>query len=206
MRGSIMMVAVLTIVCFLSAMSLALINNITAERIAEQKQKEKLLAVNSALPKDQLHYDNDPIKDRIDIPEWLDKDGTAKEIYLAKKQGEIVGIAFTSIGEGYSGYITIMMGIKPDGTITGMEIIEHEETPGLGSKIENPEFKAQFKGKSTEGSQDNNLEIIKGRNAKDNWEIEALTGATISPLGVVQAVNDGLAKFRQNKDRIVGKL
>lgn len=205
MRNSIMMVAVLTLVCLLSAMSLALINNITSERIAEQKQKEKLLAISSALPKDQLHYDNDPIKEKASILEWTEKDGTIKEIYIAKKQDEIMGIAFTSIGEGYNGYIKIMIGIKPDETIMGIAILEHNETPGLGSKIENPEFEEQFRDKSAEGSQDNKLSIIKGKKAKNNWEIEALTGATISPLGVVQAVNDGLANYRKYKDRIIGK-
>ena len=99
-----------------------------------------------------------------------------------------------------------MMGIDPDEKITGIEIIDHLETPGLGAKIESPElFKDQFYGKSTEGSENGELVVVKGRKADKNWEIQALTGATISPLGVVQAINDGLAKFRQYKDQILGR-
>jgi len=205
MRESFIMVVVLTIVCLLSALSLTLVNNITADRIVEQRQKETLQAVASILPRDELNYDNDLGKDIINIPEWTEKDGTPKAIYVGKHQGKVVGVAFTSFGEGYSSFITIMIGIGPNEKIIGIEIIEHQETPGLGSKIENPQFKYQFKGKSAEGSQDGNLVIIKGRNAKNSWEVEALTGATISPLGVVHAVNDGLAKFRLYKNRIINE-
>ena len=206
MRNMIMLVVVLTVVCVISALSLGVVNNITVSRIAEQNQKAKLKAITSALPKDRLGYDNDPSRDIVKITEWTEKDGTPKEIYLGRHQGKIVGIAFTSSGEGYGGYINIMMGIDPNENITGIEIIGHLETPGLGSKIESPElFKDQFYGKSTEGSENGELVVVKGRKADKNWEIQALTGATISPLGVVQAINDGLAKFRQYKDQILGR-
>jgi electron transport complex protein RnfG len=206
MKNTIMLVVVLTIVCLISALSLALVNNVTASRIAEEKHKTKLRAVLSTLPRDQVHYDNDPGKDIVKIPEWTEKDGTPKEIYLGKRQDKVVGVAFTSVGEGYGGFITVMVGVDLNEKITGIEIIEHAETPGLGAKIESSElFKNQFKGKSTEGSENGELTVIKGRNAENNWEIEALTGATISPRGVVQAVNEGLAKFRQFKDQIISK-
>ena len=204
MKNTIMLVVVLTIVCLISALSLALVNNVTASRIAEEKHKTKLRAVLSALPRDQVHYDNDPGKDIVKIPEWTEKDGTPKEIYLGKRQDKVVGVAFTAVGEGYGGFITVMVGVDLNEKITGIEIIEHAETPGLGAKIESSElFKNQFKGKSTEGSENGELVVIKGRNTENNWEIEALTGATISPRGVVQAVNEGLAKFRQFKDQII---
>jgi electron transport complex protein RnfG len=206
MKNTIMLVVVLTIVCLISALSLALVNNVTVSRIAEEKHKTKLRAVLSALPRKQVHYDNDPGKDIIKIPEWTEKDGTPKEIYLGKRQGKVVGVAFTSVGEGYGGFITVMVGVDLNEKITGIEIVEDVETPGLGAKIESPElFKNQFKGKSAEGSENGELVVVKGRKAEKDWEIEALTGATISPRGVVQAVNEGLAKFRQFKDQIISK-
>lgn len=206
MRDTIKIIAVLTIVCVISALALGIVNNITADRIADQRQNAKLKAITSALPSDKVRYDNDPSVDTVKIPEWKEKDGTIKEIYLAKQQGKIVGIAFTSSSQGYNGLITIMVGIEPNEKLIGIEIIEHLETPGLGSRIESPElFKDQFYGKSTEGSENGDLTIIKGRKAEKNWEIEALTGATISSSGVVQAINDGLANFRQHKDQILNK-
>ncbi len=84
------------------------------------------------------------------------------------------------------------------------EILEHLETPGLGANIDNPElFKNQFIGRSPEGSPEGKLVVAKSGQAKNGWEIEALTGATVSPRGVVQAINDGLAIFSRYKDQIL---
>ena len=204
MRGTLSLVLTLTIVCLASALALALVNNITEDRIAEQKRLEKLRAVSEALPKDSLQYDNDPSKDTVEIRDWKEKDRTPKVIYLGKKQGQIVGVAFTSVGAGYGGFITIMMGIDLTGRLTGIEILEHLETPGLGANIESKDlFKDQFRGKSSENSPDGELKVIKGSKADKNWEIEAITGATVSPRGVVQAVNDGLAMFNKYKENIL---
>jgi len=203
MQNTLSLVATLTVVCLLSALALALVNGVTADRILEQKRLAKLRAVSEALPKDALNYNNDPSKDTVEIPDWIEKDGTPKVIYLGKKQDQVVGVAFTSVGEGYGGFITIMMGVDSAGKITGIEIIEHLETPGLGAIIESKKlFRSQFGGKSPEGSPSGKIEVIKGRKADKNWEIQALTGATISPLGVVQAVNDGLAMFNKYKGKI----
>lgn len=204
MGSTVMLVVVLTLVCVISALALALVNNLTEDRIIEQKRLAKLRAVTEALPRDDLQYDNDPSKDTIEIPEWKEKDGAPKTIYLGKKHGESVGVAFTCIGEGYGGLITIMVGVDPTGKVTGIEILEHLETPGLGANIENPKlFENQFKGKRPpEGK----LVIVKAGRAKQenkDWEIEALTGATVSPTGVVQAVNVGLSMFRKYKDGIL---
>lgn len=204
MRSTLSLVLALTIVCLISALALALVNGITEDRILEQKRLAKLRALSEALPKDILHYDNDPSKDMVEITDWKEKDGTPKVIYLGKTQGQIVGTAFTSVGEGYGGFITIMMGVDSTGKVTGVEIIEHLETPGLGAMIESGElFRDQFGGKSPEGSPNGKIEVIKGRKADKNWEIAALTGATISPLGVVQALNDGLAMFNKYKENIL---
>lgn len=204
MRSTLILVVTLTLVCIISALALALVNILTEDRIAEQKRMAKLRAVKAALPQDELQYDNDPSKDTIMIPQWSERDGTPKVIYLGKKQSQVVGAAFTSVGEGYGGYISIMIGVDTSDKITGIEILEHLETPGLGANIESPKlFKHQFRGKSSEGSPEEKLTVIKGRKADKNWEIEALTGATISPLGVVQAINDGMAKYREYKQQIL---
>jgi electron transport complex protein RnfG len=205
MRSTAMLVIVLTLVCLVSALALALVNSLTEDRIAEQRRLAKLRAVTEALPRDDVQYDNDPSKDVITLSEWKEKDGTSKEIYLGKKQGEILGVAFTAVGEGYGGFITIMMGVDLAGKITGIEILEHLETPGLGANIESPElFRNQFKGKHPpEGKQ---LIVVKagmGKEENKDWEIEALTGATVSPRGVVQAVNDGLAMFQKYREQIL---
>jgi electron transport complex protein RnfG len=206
MRSTVMLVVVLTLVCLISALALALVNGVTEDRIDEQKRLAELRAVSEALLHGGIVCDNDPSRDAITIPEWKEKDGTSKRVCLGRKEGKVIGVAFTSVGEGYGGYITIMMGVELTGKLTGIEILEHLETPGLGAKIEGAEvFRDQFKGKYREGSPTGKLEVVKGEEADDNWEIEAVTGATISPTGVVQAVNDGLAMFDRYKDGILAK-
>jgi electron transport complex protein RnfG len=206
MRSTVMLVVVLTLVCLISALALALVNGLTEERIAEQKRLAELRAVSEALLHGGIVCDNDPSRDAITIPEWKGKDGTPKRVCLGRSEGKVMGVAFASAGEGYGGYITIMMGVDLTGKLTGIEILEHLETPGLGANIESGElFRDQFKGKYREGSPTGKLKVVKGEEADDNWEIEALTGATVSPTGVVQAINDGLEKFDTYKDEILAK-
>jgi RnfABCDGE-type electron transport complex G subunit len=210
----VIMVFVMTFVCLVSALALGMVNNLTEARIAHQKQLNEIRAVEKTLLRGEVEYYHDPDKDVIKIPEWKDlgppsagkkKDGNPEKIYLGRdKDGNLAGVAFTSVGEGYGGFIKIMLGIDLTGKLIGIEILEHLETPGLGANIESPElFKNQFRGKSAKGSPEGKLVVIKGRKAKENWEIEALTGATISPRGVVQAVNDGLANFKRYKKQIL---
>ncbi len=202
MNETLKLVTTLTSVCLLSALLLSIVNNLTAERINEQERTERLKAVTESLPQETLQYDNDPSKDIIRVEEWKDADNKPKDIYVGKRNNKPVGFAFTSIGEGYGGMIVIMMGIDISGKLTGIEIIEHHETPGLGADIEKPRgFKDQFKNKI---SQQEEFIVIKERKPNKNREIEAITGATISSRGVVQAVNDGLAKFNMYKKYLIG--
>ena len=203
MRSTVMLVVVLTLVCLISAFALALVNGLTEDRIAEQKRLAELRAVEVALPRDYIECENDPSQDVATVSDWKDADGAPKKICVGKKDGKIVGVAFTSKGEGYGGFITIMMGVNLNGKITGVEILEHLETPGLGANIEKSSFKGQFKGKFQDGAPDGKLQVVKGRKAEKNWEVEALTGATVSPRGIVQALNNGLAMFEKHKKQIL---
>jgi electron transport complex protein RnfG len=205
MRDIVVPVFVITVVCLLSSLALALVNNLTEGRIAEQRRLNQRKAVEVALLNSDVRCDQDPSGNVIEIPEWKDEEGQPKKICLGLDNGQIIGIAFTSEGEGYNGFISIMMGVDLEGELLGIEILEHLETPGLGAKIDTPLFKQQFMGKSREGSPTGKLEVVKGGPADENWEIEALTGATVSPRGVVQAVNDGLDMFQKYKDQILSR-
>lgn len=190
MKESLRLVVVLTLVCLIAALALAGVDRITKEPRLEQKRLAHLKAIKSVLPP----LDNDPLKDKREIE--------GMTFYLGKREGEITGVAFSSRGEGYGGFITIIMGVSPeDDSITGIEILEHSETPGLGANIEKEEFKNQFKEKSLVNSK-----LVDGRLAvkKDKGDIDALTGATISSRGVTEAVDKGLKIFLKYKEQILG--
>lgn len=206
MRSAVMQVVVLTLVCIISSLALALVNDLTKEKIEYQRELAESRAVEAALLSGDLQCDNRPSEDAIKISDWKDENGDPKKVCLGKLDGKIVGVAFTSIGEGYGGNIKIMMGVDRDSKVVGIEILEHLETPGLGANIDNDSFKDQFGGKYLKGSPESKLEVVKGgRPAKEHWEIQALTGATISPIGVASAVSRGLKKFEEYKEQILAE-
>ncbi|MDI6703386.1 MAG: RnfABCDGE type electron transport complex subunit G [bacterium] len=179
------MVLVLTLVCLISAISLVVVDSITREPIRIQEKLFRLKAVKAVLP----GYDNDPDEDKKNI--------AGVDFYIGKKGAEIVGFAFeVREKEGYGGTISVMLGVTPKGEITGIEIIDHKETPGLGAKITEYElFRRQFENKSLLNSK---IKVI-----KDRGDIEAITGATISSRAVCKAVSKGLELFAKVKDSLL---
>jgi electron transport complex protein RnfG len=108
-------------------------------------------------------------------------EGDSLDIFPARKDSIIVGYAVsTYTNNGFSGNITLMAGFKPDGTIVNITILAHKETPGLGTKMDEPKFKDQFPGKNPSDF------ILKVR--KDGGPVDAITAATISSRAYCEAV------------------
>lgn len=101
------------------------------------------------------------------------------------------GVAIYAQTKGYHEALKVLVGIGPDGKVTGTQIIDNQETPGLGSKIENPDFSGQFIGK------DANFTV-----AVDGGDVNAIAGATISSV----AMGDGIKKAFTFYDQIKGEL
>jgi len=167
------MVLTLFLVAAISATALGLMNEVTKEPIAAAKLKAKLEAVEKVVPE----FDNNPSDEMY----TLQSDLGDLECYPAKMGGELVGTAISSITKlGFSGEIRIMVGLTPEGVIVNSSVLEHAETPGLGTKMDLPKFKDQFMGK-------NPAEFnIKVKN--DGGEIDAITAATISSRAFSDAV------------------
>ncbi len=194
-RDLIRMAVVLTIVTSVAAISLSQIYDLTKDAIAEAKRQETLHAIRTVLPP----FDNEPDRDVVTLVSGKDKKGRDIEVnfYRGRKEGAISGVAFkVSTMEGYSGLIEIMVGVDPKGKVTAIEIVSHAETPGLGDKIEKPEFKDQYKGRDLK----NTKWLVK----KDGGDIDQITGATISPRAVTKAVKEGLEFFEAHRDEILG--
>jgi electron transport complex protein RnfG len=182
---------VLTIIAAVSAGVLAFVDQQTEKPIAQSLREETMAAVRSVLPA----FDNEPDKDTVvlAIP-----GSDSVTFYRGRKEGEIVGVAFAVVApNGYSGEIKIMMGLRTDGVVTGIEILKHLETPGLGAKIETALFRDQYKGKSI--SDPEVWDVM-----KDGGTFKQITGATISSRAVTHAVARGIESFLESRDDIIG--
>ena len=179
----------LTAVCMGAAFILGGVYAFTKDNIAEQKREKKIRSLKSVLPQ----TDNEIDKDFVEVDQGKDSRGNPLKVVLfhGKKEGKLVGTAFSVVAhDGYSGDIEFMLGVAPDKTITGIEIISHKETPGLGDKIAKESWRAEFKSKSLETKTDKGSPFLDVK--KDGGGIDQFSGATISPRAMVKAVREGL--------------
>jgi electron transport complex protein RnfG len=184
---------VLTLIGAACAAVMAFVDQETKTPIAKSLAAEKMDAVKLVLPP----YDNDLAKDAVTIE---DKDlGMEITFYPGSKDGVKVGAAFATVApNGYGGPIDIMIGVDTAGVVTGLEILKHAETPGLGSKISTPKFKSQYIGKSIEDPK------VWAVNKDPGGTFVPITGATISSRAVTSAIANGLEFFDAHKAEILG--
>jgi electron transport complex protein RnfG len=189
MRDIVRLIVILTLVCIVAAVALATVYEFTKEPIAEQRRLARLKAVEAVLPE----HENQPDQDTIEVDLG---NGATRMVYLGFYENKINGLAFEiNNREGYGGEIVAMLGLNTNGEIYGVEIVRHAETPGLGAKIANPEFRAQFKGKALA----NTNFMLK----KDGGDLDQVTGATISPRAIVKGIKEGLEFFKGHKNKII---
>ena len=194
MNSTLRLVLVLTLITSGAGLILSLVESVTHEPIAEQRRLETLRALQAVLPP----ADNSPDGDTVLLVTGQDKRDrdVVRTFFRGRLGNELSGVAFQVVApDGYSGNINVMVGVDPEGTVAGIEILSHSETPGLGDKIAQPTFKASFAGK--------NLGNADWRVKKDGGEFDQITGATISPRAVVGAVRKGLEFFRDHQFEIL---
>ena len=168
------MILSLTLIALGSSAGLGFVYELTKEPIALSILNKKLNAIREVVPE----FTNNPNDEMFRLPTG---EGDSLDIYPAKNNGEIVGYAVNSYtSKGFSGNISLMAGFKPDGTIIGISVLNHKETPGLGTKMTEPEFKEQFTGK-------NPAEFML-KVKKDGGQVDAITAATISSRAFCDAI------------------
>jgi Na+-translocating ferredoxin:NAD+ oxidoreductase subunit G len=119
--------------------------------------------------------------------------GLDQALQAVDKSGTVLGYVITShSNDSYDGLVQILVGMNADKTMKGIEILELNDTPGLGQRAEEPEFKGQFAGKSGES-----LTVTKSGSAGAE-EINAISGATITSRAVTNAVNAALYLMYHN--------
>ncbi|MBE9537370.1 MAG: FMN-binding protein [Proteobacteria bacterium] len=182
MREKVRMVLVLVVLSALSAILLALIDYVSSDMIEENRERGMKLAVLSAL--------SVPLEGRTAEEVFgrsIKKIKTeAGMLYFSEEEGN-EGAAFKISGPGFWGPISMLLAIDiKDLSIRGLEILEQGETPGLGARIEEVEFRKRFKWKSV----DQPLRVRSQAEGIESNDVAAITGATISSKAVERIINE----------------
>jgi len=190
MMQYIKMIVVLTGIAAVCGFLLSTVKQVTAVRIEEQ------ILVNVKLPALKSVLDsstNDLMQDRRTIT----MDEQEYVVFEGKKEGKTWAIAFEGKGTGFGGDIGIMVGFDLEKDIlTGIGILTHQETPGLGARISETMFRDNFKNKPITA-------VFKVK--KDNGEVDAVSGATYSSRGVCSAVRKCIALYPAIKKKVMGE-
>jgi len=182
MKELLKIIRVLTIVCVLCAFFLSFTHMLAKEKIEFNAKKRIEDAITNLAP----------LAD--EIKEIQIENETIYELF--DKNDKLIGYAFLAAGQGYQGKIKIMTVIDRSlKKLTGIEVVESIETPGLGAKIKESSFKNQFGNLTVSKA----IECVKGQ-AQGNNQIEAITGATVSSRAVVNILNKRIEELRKQID------
>ena len=175
------MVVTLLVIAGVAAGALGGVYVLTKEPIAIAKKKKQEKAIKMVLPAfDKL--------ESVKVPDA--RGGDSLLFTYAKKEGKVIGVAVnTYSAKGFGGYVYLMVGFLPDGTINNTAVLAHSETPGLGTKMKTPGFKDQFNGK--------NPASFKLKVTKDKGDVDAITAATISSRAFCDAVDRAYQTFEK---------
>ncbi len=173
------MVLSLTLVCIVTSGLLATTYMFTSGPIAESEALALKEAVKAVAPE----FDNDPINDSY---KFETEDGYELLVYPAQKNGELVGAAVESSSKnGFSGLIRIIVGFDTEGKILNYSVLQHNETPGLGSKMQEW-FRTDKNNQNIIGRSlaNGNLAVT-----KDGGDVDAITASTISSRAFLETIN-----------------
>ena len=180
-------------VALITTAALALADRATSADIAAAQARDMQQSLVQVLPGT---YDNDLLQDTV----VLNGPGGAVTVYRARRAKRVEAVVFKVSGTGYAGAIDCMMGVDRNGHITGVRVIKHKETPGLGDKIEPAkgrwiyDFDDKYLG---------NPPAEKWAVKKDGGVFDQFAGATITPRGVVKAVKSGLDFFDKQRAQLL---
>ncbi|NJD24618.1 MAG: electron transport complex subunit RsxG [Betaproteobacteria bacterium] len=176
----------------------------TRPAIEASAEEEKMKLVDEVLPRSE--YDNALLKDALTLPPTADLGlADASTAYIARKGGLPAALVFEAIApDGYSGKIRLILAVRADGTIAGVRVTQHKETPGLGDYIEPKKDKnkaspwiGQFAGLSASAIPDREWKV-----KKDGGRIDYRAGATVTPRAVAKAVHKAAKWADANRDRL----
>lgn len=177
--------------------TLATVNKFTHDQIAKNARDVELRIIDSVMP---LPHDNDLHDDYMETSEPAYLGNNTVTIFRARKNKQPVGTVLMPVtATGYSGNILLVIGIAYDGTLLGVRVLKHQETPGLGDRIEHTKsaWINQFTGLALA-----RMPVADWAVRADGGKFDQLSGATITSRGMVNAVYKALEYYTANRDRL----
>ncbi|MBW8370263.1 MAG: electron transport complex subunit RsxG [Thiobacillus sp.] len=203
LRNALRTGTILFVFALIGTALLAFTHDRTEPTITRGQLAAKRALLSQVLPAEL--YDNDLLSSQQSVPPD-DLLGTRQPstMWLARRGGEFSGVVLEAVApDGYSGDISLLIGIDADGTVTGVRVTAHRETPGLGDYIDRAKsaWIDQFAGKSLTHPAPKHWKV-----AKDGGAFDARAGATITPRAVVKAVRSALDYFARHRATFVAPL
>ncbi|CAI8965152.1 electron transport complex subunit RsxG [Methylocaldum szegediense] len=176
----------------------ALVHDGTKERIDANEQAVLLRTLESLIPAEW--FDNDILTDTITATDPRLGTDNPVTIYRARKDGNPVAAILSPVApDGYNGAIKLLVAVRVDGSLAGVRVVSHRETPGLGDPIDTDksDWIFTFDGRSLDNPSEARWKV-----KRDGGDFDQFTGATITPRAVVKAVYQTLIFFERHKDRL----
>jgi electron transport complex protein RnfG len=189
--------ALLAVVVLVTCSALAVAYQLTREPIRLALEQDMRQSFSRVLPA-ELH-DNDLLtsEGKITAP-WGEL-----TYYQATLEGQVTAVIFPLTAQGYAGRIQMLMAVRANGEISGVRVLVHQETPGLGDKIEEARdpWITYFSGKSLSNPMPAGWGV-----KKDGGDFDQFTGATITPRVIVAAIKRGLEFYQTSQDQLLYPL
>lgn len=189
--------ALLGFMALLVSSVLVIANTATHEDIKKRQEEDLVASLSKVVSAGS--YDNNLLADSLFIRTGEPAAGKV-EVFRARAKTEVIAALFRVTGKGYAGDIDLIMGVSRNGELTGVRVLSHMETPGLGDKIEErkDDWILGFTGLSLKEPEPGRWKV-----KKDGGHFDQFTGATITPRAVVDAVREGLDFFQRHRKEIL---
>lgn len=184
-----------------TAAVLGAVHLVTRKPIEAEQRRAERAALAALLP--ESGFDNDPVADTILLraPDGFGDD-RRRPVRRATLRGEPVAAVLSVVApDGYGGPIELLVGVRADGTVIGVRVVSHKETPGLGDPIEESrsDWIRGFAGRALGDPAPERWAV-----RRDGGDFDQFAGATITPRAVVAAVRRALTWFGENRARVFG--
>ena len=198
-KNALRTAAIMLAFAFIGTLLLASVFDVTRAPIEASEKAARLSLFKEILPAE--NYDNDLLASQVTIaPNALLGNRLPSIANVAKQQEQTAGVILEAIAhDGYSGDIKLLIAIRADGSISGVRVLAHKETPGLGDYIDiaHGNWIKLFDNESLEKTAAEKWQV-----KKDGGQYDYMVGATITPRAVVKAVKQALQFYQQNKQTL----